>query len=579
MDLPKYNGNIHPDEWINDLQTYFNIKQNLINIDIVISLVDSTIKLPTGIDNIEKLRNALKEDISFTVFKNTNKRILQSLKYNPERKGGNTSNFISNFRKLCYNAEINDVEEQKKFLYKSLPNNHFDYISNEFYEKMKNVNSINELIKRFEEIVLEESNLIRNGSIVALKHVATGKYLSSVKNLCYITGSRSQLVFIGSSEPIPNSLWKIEFSGELAAYTDNSIRLRHVKSDTFLGILYCYYDNISGRSIRDYYKSPSTNHTEVSCRSGNDGYYWNGNWKFNHSKLKNYQGYLKSNDIINLNIMRVCDVNGNYIQNGQYEFLRSHDIQFTVENDTFQEVVCHNERLGGNDERMKNVNSINELAKEFEDIVLEESNLIRKESIVALKHIATGKYLSSISNLRYTTGSKSQLVFVGSSEPDPNSLWKISFGSELATYTDTFITLQHVKTNNMFLGINHGYINDYGYYGFCYSKSPSNNHTEVSCDNSNDYRNGYWLNNWKFNYSKVVDHQGYLKSNDIVNLSITKCNINDGRFQDNQVEFLRSHDIQFAIGNDTFQEVVCHDERLGGNDEWCIELIHEVKIF
>ncbi|PKY59855.1 hypothetical protein RhiirA4_412557, partial [Rhizophagus irregularis] len=53
---------------------------------------------------------------------------------------------------------------------------------------MKNVNSINELIKRFEEIVLEESNLIRNGSIVALKHVATGKYLSSIKNLCYTTG-------------------------------------------------------------------------------------------------------------------------------------------------------------------------------------------------------------------------------------------------------------------------------------------------------------------------------------------------------------------------------------------------------
>ncbi|CAB4411181.1 unnamed protein product [Rhizophagus irregularis] len=156
---------------------------------------------------------------------------------------------------------------------------------------MKNVNSINELIKRFEEIVLEESNLIRNGSIVALKHVATGKYLSSIKNLCYTTGSRNQLVFVGSSEPIPNSLWKIEFGDELAAYTDNSIK-------------------------RDYYKSPSTNHTEVSCKNTNDGY-WNGNWKFNHSKLENYQG---------------------------------HDIQITIGNDAFQEVVCHNERLGGNDE-------------------------------------------------------------------------------------------------------------------------------------------------------------------------------------------------------------------------------------
>ncbi|PKC16667.1 hypothetical protein RhiirA5_394199 [Rhizophagus irregularis] len=353
MNHPKYNGNIHPDEWINDLQAYYNIKQNLININNVnvniISLVDSTIKLPTGIDNIEKLRNALKEDISFTVFKNTNKRKLQSLKYNPERKGGDTSYFISTFRKLCYNAEINDIEEQKRYLYKSLPNNHFDYISNEFYEKMKNVNSINELIKRFEEIVLEESNLIRNGSIVALKHVATGKYLSSIKNLRYTTGSKSQLVFIGSSEPIPNSLWKIEFGDELAAYTDNSIKLRHVKSNTFLGIFYHYYDNINHRYICDYYKSPSTNHTEVSCKNTDDRY-WNGNWKFNHSKLENYQGYLKSNDTIILCIMRVYDVNANYIQNGQYEILRSHDIQFTVENDTFQEVVCHNERLGGNDE-------------------------------------------------------------------------------------------------------------------------------------------------------------------------------------------------------------------------------------
>ena len=61
---------------------------------------------------------------------------------------------------------------------------------------------------------------------------------------------------------------------------------------------------------------------------------------------------------------------------------------------------------------MENVNSINELIKEFEGIVLEESNLIRNESVIALKHVATGKYLSSIENLRYTTGSRAQLVYV-----------------------------------------------------------------------------------------------------------------------------------------------------------------------
>ena len=55
---------------------------------------------------------------------------------------------------------------------------------------------MNELIKEFGEIVIDELNLIKSGSIVALKHVATGKYLSTIENLRYTTGSKSQMVFI-----------------------------------------------------------------------------------------------------------------------------------------------------------------------------------------------------------------------------------------------------------------------------------------------------------------------------------------------------------------------------------------------
>jgi hypothetical protein len=69
--------------------------------------------------------------------------------------------------------------------------------------------------------------------------------------------------------------------------------------------------------------------------------------------LENHQGYLKSNDIINLSIKKRYDKNGYESSNGPVEFLRSHDVQFTIGNDTFQEVVCHNERLGGNDEVSK----------------------------------------------------------------------------------------------------------------------------------------------------------------------------------------------------------------------------------
>ncbi|CAB4495333.1 unnamed protein product [Rhizophagus irregularis] len=169
---------------------------------------------------------------------------------------------------------------------------------------------------------------------------------------------------------------------------------------------------------------------------------------------------------------------------------------------------------------------MNDLVKEFTEIVTDETNLVRNESIVALKHFATGKYLSSIGNLHYKTGSGYQLVFAGSPERDPNALWKIKFDKELAIYSKTSISLQHINSGNV-LGLY--YKTDYGY-SCIYYKSPITELTEVCCS---------------------------------------------GQHGNSQNSFLRSHDVQFTIGNDTFQEVVCHSERLGGNDEWCIELIKQ----
>ena len=36
-----------------------------------------------------------------------------------------------------------------------------------------------------------------------------------------------------------------------------------------------------------------------------------------------------------------------------FYIVTGHDIQFTIENDNFQEVVCHKERLKGNDKVSK----------------------------------------------------------------------------------------------------------------------------------------------------------------------------------------------------------------------------------
>src|SRR4051812_34043692 len=104
MDIAKYDGNVHPDEWINEIQEYFILEQIDFpdDMNIAKSLVDPSIKLPDKIENLEGLGNALKEDISFSIFKTTNKKSLELLKYIPEREGGKTSKFISKFRKLCY---------------------------------------------------------------------------------------------------------------------------------------------------------------------------------------------------------------------------------------------------------------------------------------------------------------------------------------------------------------------------------------------------------------------------------------------------------------------------------------------
>ncbi|GBC04101.1 hypothetical protein RclHR1_05510002 [Rhizophagus clarus] len=341
--FPKYDGNIHPDEWINDIQKYFSFWSNDIGLkilDVAILLVDTAIKLPSEINDLDELRDALKKDITFTVFKDSNRRKLQTLKYISEKDGGNTLKFLSDFRKLCYNSEINNIEVQKEFFYNALNNYH--HFLTEFYKRMNNINSMDELIKEFDEIVMDESKIIRNGSTIALRNVDTGKYLTSIEDLNYTTGSKKQLVFTGDSKFDPNALWYIydisqSIKQDNYIFTKSDIKFQHKISGRSLGICYYYQNQYV------YHKSPTSNHTEVSCENDNEI-----NWKLIHSRMENNQGYLKSNDVVNISIKKSYDINGP-IQDGQVEFLRNHDIQFTIGNDIFQEVVCHSEILGGID--------------------------------------------------------------------------------------------------------------------------------------------------------------------------------------------------------------------------------------
>ncbi|RIA85404.1 hypothetical protein C1645_808283 [Glomus cerebriforme] len=317
MDVSKYDGTIHPDEWIEQIRKYYYGYKHLNNYynfeEFTRTMIDSTISIPDFAD-ISELINLLKQHITFTAFKNSRKRKLQSLKFIPERQGGDTTSFLVKFRSFCRDAEINDIEEIKTYFYKTLPKG---FIQDKFLEQMNNgINSMNELTQLFENIMLEDSILIRNGSRVAIKHVATGKYLSASYK-CYQNTNR-KIVYAGS---VPNSdaQWIVKFSGlnELALNESTLLILDHEIYQ------YLFFKPFSTT------KSPASKNMEVTCgTSGTE-------WKF---KSKNNRKYLKSHDIIFLE-SSIKHLN-----------LRSHDFTFTVDDVVYQEVVAHEERIGGNDE-------------------------------------------------------------------------------------------------------------------------------------------------------------------------------------------------------------------------------------
>ncbi|CAB4389075.1 unnamed protein product [Rhizophagus irregularis] len=332
---PKYDGTMHPEEWIQQVETFCLCNNIEISTAILYKkLIHPAIKIPSIVNIITKdeILNALKVHASFTIFKESCKRKLLALKHIPEKDGGDTMAFLSKFQSLCYNTEINDIEEIKNIIHKIMISNEF--FKSEFSKRSKKISSMEELLALFGDIIEDEANLIKSGSCIALKHAATGKYLSSVSNLNYKTGSYSQAVFAGETFPGPNTLWIITFSSQSSkkypytnfAFYDDKIYLNHKMTSR---TLIC-----SG-----HYISPLYSHTEVGCNIGRHiGYSTAWKLKRHASSTNNNCTCVKSQDRI---ILQNDDFN---------KVLRSHELEFDLNNEKFQEVFGHDKRVGGNDE-------------------------------------------------------------------------------------------------------------------------------------------------------------------------------------------------------------------------------------
>jgi len=333
MDIPKYTGSVHPEQYIKEMRAYCNFKHITDEREIVKlskTMVDSTIVIPSEIESCEDLIKALKGHITFPIFKNSCKRKLHLLKYRSEREGGDTPKFIANFLSLCRDAEIDDVDIQKNTLYYTLPN---DFFRNEFIRKYDDIKSIMDLLILFENTLNEYSKFILNGAVVALKHVGTGKYLSS-NDKTYVTGSKDQVAFCGQFLRDSHATWTIKCldNRDMLPY-GCTIYLQHEKTKKFLEIC-------SDR----HNKSPASNNTEVGC--GSDNNYSDYTWILEQGKSEKKDSNLKSRDTI---ILR--NTYSDYITNQQRnEVLGSHEITFALEGESFQEVFVHGGEPNENDE-------------------------------------------------------------------------------------------------------------------------------------------------------------------------------------------------------------------------------------
>ncbi|GBB99387.1 hypothetical protein RclHR1_03500012 [Rhizophagus clarus] len=288
LELVKYDETIHPEVWLNKVKLYC-YKNQITKDENIIKFCKSMIHPSIDVskaNTFEEILNILKTDFLFTSFKQFAKGKLYMLNLDMGNK--NYIKFINLFREYCYEAEVNDLDEQKEMLLRKLPRPSY-----------------------------QERRLIGSGSCVTLKHVATGKYLTA-RHVRYKTGSKRSIVYASETLSNPNSLWTAYHEDDPAISGKSKFLLINKGID-------------EGITISKSYKSPSSGKYEVCCSKLDCMFL------INKVSTNDIDDCIKTKEIVNIR-----DAEQNFI-------LRSHDVPFTINNETYQEVVGHEERIGGND--------------------------------------------------------------------------------------------------------------------------------------------------------------------------------------------------------------------------------------
>jgi len=197
MDIPKYNGTVHPEAWIKDVQAKClinNLRQEKDVLKMCKLNIALSINFPNEINNLNELIKALKEHPTFEIFKNGCKEKLDQMIFEGG-EGGNTTQFLATFRSLCDNADIINPQEIKNRLLRTYSTNEF--FKNEFSRRSTGVTIIDEIYRLYSDVVSDSPKVIKYGPewLITIKHRGTGRYLSSLE-INYETGSKRQIVSV-----------------------------------------------------------------------------------------------------------------------------------------------------------------------------------------------------------------------------------------------------------------------------------------------------------------------------------------------------------------------------------------------
>jgi hypothetical protein len=188
---PLYDATLQPEAWVKELRFFCalqGIRDQATVLDIAILRIDNNIPIPHDIDSFNSLIRVLKDHVTHSVFRADSLGKLNKLKCEHNR---DMSEFIAKFTSLCSNANITDREEKKGYLLRNMPD---DIVRDVLRNRIEKLNSFDKVIETFKDVMLEHRRQIRYGSKIALKHIATGRFLSSNKVIKYITGHKQQMV-------------------------------------------------------------------------------------------------------------------------------------------------------------------------------------------------------------------------------------------------------------------------------------------------------------------------------------------------------------------------------------------------